>query len=97
MSGTDDLTVIVLTNLAGADPAGIARGVARLSRPEFSAAAAPVIDDPEPEATARIRAAVEHLLTGEVDRPAFTPDFAKFLDSRAARDMTRSAAKAASF
>lgn len=75
-----DLSVIVLSNLAEADPARIADRVARTYVPALAPAARQVQPDPEPGLAARVRALVEATASGQLQaadfeylRPGFFP------------------------
>lgn len=75
----DRVSVVVLTNLEGADAGGIARKVAASIVPALAPKPVPGMVDPEPAVTTRLRGIVAGLAKGEVDRAALTPEFANFL------------------
>jgi CubicO group peptidase (beta-lactamase class C family) len=89
----DRLTIVVLTNLAGANIGEIERGIARHYLHDLSIADAPVIDDPAPETTAHLRDVIARLLKLEVPEDDMTPDFAKFMASEDAKRVSRELAK----
>lgn len=82
----DDLTVIVLTNLADARAGGIAEAVARqvVSPP----AAKPSKDD-DPALTARHKAMFAQVLEGKVEAETFTPKMAEFLKTAAPQQIMK--------
>lgn len=88
----DELVVVVLSNLSGAELGSIERAAARQYLPDLDIARAPKLDDPQPEVTGRIRKAIEGLLKGEVDEDELTPDFAKFLATESAKAGTKALA-----
>jgi D-alanyl-D-alanine carboxypeptidase len=75
----DQLTVIVLTNRAGADATGIAANVADLVNPALAAKAGKPIADKTPATTARLKAVLVAVAAGTTDPEIFTPDFRNLL------------------
>jgi CubicO group peptidase (beta-lactamase class C family) len=66
-----DLTVIVLCNLASADPERIANGLAQVYLPALERPAPTVITDPDPELAARVRTLIEATASGQLQEAAF--------------------------
>jgi CubicO group peptidase (beta-lactamase class C family) len=69
----DGLSVIVLTNLRGAESRVLARRIASLYLPVLSVAGNRGIEDPDPRFTERFTAVLEAAARGEVDETQFTP------------------------
>lgn len=76
----DGLSIAILANLSG-DPnlAALEQTIARHYLPALDLGAAAPIEDPDPDAAARIRAAIADLMDGDWDPAPFSPEFAKFL------------------
>jgi CubicO group peptidase (beta-lactamase class C family) len=79
----DDLTVVVLANLADADPERFVDGVATIVNPELAPESTPIADR-EPQVTARLRGLLEAAARGRLApaefayvRAGFFPDVAK--------------------
>ena len=68
------VTVVVLTNLAQADPWQIAHGVAGLIRPDLALPADRPIEDKEPAVTEGLRQVLAELRAGRLKADAFTED-----------------------
>jgi CubicO group peptidase (beta-lactamase class C family) len=68
----EDLSIIVLANLAQADPERFADGIAAIINPDLGTPALRPIDDPEPQTTERLKRLLDSARSGEL-RPA---DFA---------------------
>lgn len=66
-----DLSVIVLCNLADADPVRLADRVAQTYLPALKSPAAPLQVDPDPQLAARVRALVEATAAGQVQETSF--------------------------
>lgn len=75
----DKLTVIVLTNLSGADPSRIARHVAGLYVPALMPTRSAAIADAEPSVTALVRAVLLRMQDGTIDSMPFTAEMWKGL------------------
>lgn len=88
----DGLTIILLSNLAGADVGGLERKIARHYLPDLDIDAAEPVEDPDPERTAAIRAVIVTLLDDEIDQDAFTPEMASALATPASKATTREVA-----
>lgn len=72
----DKLTVIVFANLAQANPAKIARGIATIYEPKLIPTA---IEDTEPKFTALIREQILKIADKKPDLDLFTPDLQKLI------------------
>jgi D-alanyl-D-alanine carboxypeptidase len=70
----DKLTVVVLTNLAGADGARLARGIAATYVPALAAVAEKPVEDKDPALTAKLRAVVVSASDNKLDQDLFTPE-----------------------
>ncbi|HEX8916262.1 MAG TPA: serine hydrolase domain-containing protein [Humisphaera sp.] len=81
----DGLTVVVLTNSRGGDPARIARRIARLVDPKLGPPEATPIEDRDPAVTKLVRQTLEHFAEGLPDEKGFTPELWKLLAGEAAR------------
>jgi len=78
----DGVTIIVLANLAQADPVGLAHGIAEVVRPEL---VEKPIKDTEPETTAFHRKLLESMLAGSAfDKDAFSAEAQQSLFPRLA-------------
>ncbi len=66
-----DQSVIVLCNLAGADPMRIAELIAQIYLPSMKPAALNVLPDPDPPLTERVRALVEATASGRLQESSF--------------------------
>jgi CubicO group peptidase (beta-lactamase class C family) len=66
-----DLTVIVLCNLAEADPERMADRIAQVYLPALKRPAPTAITDPDPELAARVRALIEATASGQLQEAAF--------------------------
>lgn len=66
-----DPSVIVLSNLAGANPMRIAELVAQVYRPSLKPAALTVLPDPDPPLAERVRALVEATASGRLQELSF--------------------------
>jgi CubicO group peptidase (beta-lactamase class C family) len=71
----DQVSVVVLTNLAGANPGAIARGVAGLYKPKLALPPAAPIEDREPERTARADRLLGEIASGTVSQRDFGGEF----------------------
>ena len=85
----DDLSIIVLTNLAQASPGGIAEGIAKIVDPALSEPEPSPMADDDPAAQARVRALLEAAAAGRLVpadfayvRAGFFPDRAAFYKER---------------
>lgn len=67
----DDLSIIVLANLAEADPARFVDGIAAIVNPALEVPAPTPIEDVEPEVTARLRGLLEATRAGTLSPAAF--------------------------
>ena len=81
----DDLTIIVLANLAQADPGRFADGIAAIIDPSLAIAAPAPIADGEPQMTARVSRLLDAIREGKLTpqefayvRAGFFPDAANF-------------------
>ena len=70
----DNLTVILFANLAQANQAKLAHGVAAIYNPELAPIPPKAIEDKEPEVTARAKEYIQKLTTGKLEAPLFTPE-----------------------
>ena len=68
------LTVIVFSNLSGADPGRIAHRVAGLYEPALTPPQLASIEDKEPAVTAQLRNLLRSVAEGAVDSSQFTPE-----------------------
>jgi CubicO group peptidase (beta-lactamase class C family) len=68
------VSVIVLANLAQADPWQIAHGVASIIRPDLKPPEDHPLGDQEPAVTARLRQVLDGLRRGQLDDAAFTTE-----------------------
>ena len=68
------LTVIVFTNLSGADPGRVAHRVAGLYDPQFVPVAVAAIEDKEPSVTAMTRSLLQAFASGTADTALFTAE-----------------------
>jgi CubicO group peptidase (beta-lactamase class C family) len=68
------LTVIVFTNLSGADPGRVAHRVAGLYDPQFAPVPVAAIADREPSVTAMTRALLQAFASGTPDTTVFTSE-----------------------
>jgi CubicO group peptidase (beta-lactamase class C family) len=75
----DKLTVIVLTNLAGANPSRVAAGVAALYDPALKPPQLRPIADKDPDVTALVKDMLDKLTAGNLNEEPFTPEMTKFL------------------
>jgi CubicO group peptidase (beta-lactamase class C family) len=73
------LTVVLLTNRAGADTGGLVTGVAGIIEPRLKPAAEKPDKDPDPAFTTRLKGILEKLLSDEPDLAPFTPEMAAAL------------------
>src|SRR5439155_8103266 len=81
----DDLSVIVLANLAQADPGRFADGIAAIISPSLAVPVPTPIEDREPEVTARARRLVEKARQGALSASEFTYVRAGFFPGAANR------------
>lgn len=88
----DGLTVILLSNLAGAELGPLERKLASHYLPELDIANAEPIDDPDPARTEHLRSVLATLLGGEIDPDAFDSKMAATLATPSARATTREVA-----
>ena len=84
----DQLTVIVLTNRAGADASGIAAKVAGLVNPALATKEEKPIADQSPATTERLKALLTAVAAGTSNPDDFTSDFRKLLYPDAANRAT---------
>jgi D-alanyl-D-alanine carboxypeptidase len=89
----DQLTIVVLSNLGGANVGAIEKRIARTILPALSLADAPEIEDPDPPTTTRVHDVITRLLKGEIPEADFSADFAKFMATDDARRVSRELAK----
>jgi CubicO group peptidase (beta-lactamase class C family) len=75
----DKLTVVVLTNLEGADSGSLSRKIAALYVPDSADSALKPIADPDPMLTKRLRVIVENAAKGEAKESDFAPEMWKAL------------------
>jgi CubicO group peptidase (beta-lactamase class C family) len=68
----DKLTVIVFANLADADPAKLAHGVAAIYNPELAPSPVKAIEDAEPRVTAQLKELLLAFTNGTADPNLFT-------------------------
>src|SRR5262249_50918800 len=66
----DDLTIVVLANLAGAEPSRFVEAIAGLFDPALEPPEREAIPDREPEVTARLAALLRRTARGELSRDA---------------------------
>ena len=87
----DDLTIVVLDNLAGSKPGRIVDGIAATYNPSLGPAELHPIEDPEPQTAARLAAILREVAGGELDRSDFSYVPAGFFPEAAAqyREMLR--------
>jgi len=81
----DKLTVVILANLAQANPDKIVRGVAQIYNPELTAPAVKAIEDKEPKVTALVKELVQKFAEGTADPNLFTPEARAVLFSERAK------------
>jgi CubicO group peptidase (beta-lactamase class C family) len=74
-----DLSVIVLCNLADADPGRVADRIARVYLPAFKPAMLTVQPEPDPQLAARVRALIEATASGQLQESQFEHLRAGFL------------------
>ncbi|MGI8923060.1 MAG: serine hydrolase domain-containing protein [Fimbriimonadales bacterium] len=67
----DNLTVVVLTNLAGFDAGAVAKGIAEFYVPDLRAKP---IEDKDPKTTAFIRRVVDEIIDGTISKELFTSE-----------------------
>ncbi|MGQ0642535.1 MAG: serine hydrolase domain-containing protein [Gemmatimonadaceae bacterium] len=82
---TDDLTIIVLANLSGANTERIVQGIGALVNPAFAPKPLARIDDREPAVTARIREILASAAEGKLSPNDFAYVRAGFFPNAAAR------------
>ena len=70
----DKLTVVVFANLAQANPAKIAHGVAGIYNPELVPPPPQAIADKDPEVTALLKRVFQDLLDGKLEQALFVPE-----------------------
>ncbi len=70
----DKLTVIVLTNLEGANPASLARGIAAFYIPDLAQSADKPIADRDPKTTQLFKGVLQATIDGKLDPELFTPE-----------------------
>jgi CubicO group peptidase (beta-lactamase class C family) len=88
---SDDLAIIVLTNIAGSAGDTMAKGLVGVLMPELKLANQPASVDENPEHTKEHKSVLETLLAGqEVEQ--FTDEFRKFMDDPSRKAMTKSLA-----
>jgi CubicO group peptidase (beta-lactamase class C family) len=75
----DKLTIVVLANLAGANPESITHHVAGLYNPELMPPAEKPIEDKEPQVTAFVGDLLQKIADGKAEPGLFTPDLQKEL------------------
>jgi CubicO group peptidase (beta-lactamase class C family) len=83
------LTVIVLTNAEWASPQRLAGAIAGLYQPELAPRPEPAIEDPDPGFALTVRAIVEELARGELDRGRLTEEGAEELPADAVEALAR--------
>lgn len=81
----DDLTIIVLANLAQAEPDRIVEGIAALFNPRLARAETTPIEDREPQVTRRLEALLAAARDGRLKRADFAYVRAGFFPETAAR------------
>ncbi len=81
----DKLTVIVLTNRAGAKPDKVAAGAAGLYVPALKPAVEAAIADRDPKVTELVRDVLDKLAAGTLGAEPFTPEMARFASSDRAK------------
>ncbi len=82
----EDLSVIVLANLAQADPVRLADGIAEIMNPKLAAPTPTEITDREPQVTARLARLLDSARTGNLDPSEFAYMPASFF-SNGAKDI----------
>jgi CubicO group peptidase (beta-lactamase class C family) len=85
----DDLSIVVLANLAQADPATFADGVAAIINPKLTVAALAPIEDRDPQVTARLSGLLEAARAGTLVARDFAYVRAGFFPNGAARIQER--------
>ncbi len=91
------VSVVVLANLAQADPWEIAHGVASLIRPDLKPPADHPIDDGEPAVTDLLRRTLGSLRNGEVLKDAFTDEGANAYNAEVLADFKQRLGKLPAF
>lgn len=77
----DDLSVIVLTNLGGADVGRISRLISAHYVPALKPPTLAPIEDKEPEVAKRSRQIIDELAAGKIEADRYTPEMKKVLDT----------------
>jgi D-alanyl-D-alanine carboxypeptidase len=75
----DDLAIIILTNMNGANTSRIASKVAANYVPGITIASQPALEDKEPQVTQRTRQIIGDLSAGKLNEDQFTPEMNGFL------------------
>jgi CubicO group peptidase (beta-lactamase class C family) len=85
----DGVTVVVLTNLAAAEPDQIVHVVAGLVNPALEPPKLTAIEDKQPELAARLAALLDQIAAGKDVRDQLTPELAALDTADTARELVR--------
>lgn len=85
----DDLSVIVLTNLSGAQSSALAFGIAGIYLPDLTIAWAEAKTDPDPKLTERLRGILADILADKLALEPFSEPLGRLLESPNGKGMAK--------